>query len=654
MVGVERVLQIMAYFSAVVGVLPVLTFLDSWVLLTLLGALLLGIAGDRRGRYLLSKGLATLLSIAFFGLFSFQVSLNNLVEPLIQLLCLLLAVRLASDKSPRHLLQLFLLSTMVLAASSMLTLDMAYLVYLVLIVLLVTSGLVLLSFYATDPRIRFTRQQWLLLLKVIAWLPVGSLLLMLVLFVILPRTQMPMWDFLNPHPAASIGMSDQVHPGSVAELAQSAQTAFRAEAKRLPVNSLYWRGIVLNQLNGQTWTRSAGHAKEKLISDSESEILLTIYSEPKAERYLVTLDHPRQVAQVRHDLAPDGVVTGRWREDRRIRYQVRAQYSAHSQQIGSVDSYLQLPDNLSQQLRAIGVQISAGKNYQGKVDLLEKFFLQQQLSYSITQLPATDNPIDTFLFDSRRGYCEYFASSFAVLLRLAGVPTRLVGGYLGGEFNQFGGYYLVGEDSAHVWVEALDDSAVWQRIDPSRLAINADQAFSTTGLHGLATLQALTDALLHNWSSLVLNYDLRQQFGLFRQAAEQVRGLKDFDSRILWRLFWLLPFLLPFVLLSLKKHRSGRSERLLKAYRQQVAKCTGLDSLPAMLGLFELARLSAEPLCREFAEIYGAAIYRDQSLSATELLRLKQIISQLSKRRFAIVVAMPLSLEDNTTTATLH
>ncbi len=646
MLSVKRILQLLVYLSALAGSFPVLPFLPWWLQLSLLSALLLGIIGDRRDRYLLTALPATILSCAFLLFFLLQISASNLVEPLIQMLCLLLAVRLATEKTARNVLQLFLLATIVLAASSLLTLNMAYLFYLVLTILLVTSGLLLLCFYAADQRISFNRAEWRLLLKVMILLPVSSLLLMLVFFVILPRTQTPLWNFLNPKIAANIGMSDQVRPGSVTDLAQSSRTAFRVETDRLPFAALYWRGIVLNQLEGQVWKRSATMLREKLLVTADPDVLLSFFTEPKADHYLLTLDQPRIVEGIRHELAADGVVTGRLRSGRILNYQVRARPAARSQQLGPVDEYLRLPRQLSKRLQEVGERVSQGGNYRDKIDRLNEFFIGRQLNYSSRQLPTTTDPVDIFLFESRRGYCEYFASSFALLLRLAGVPSRLVGGYLGGEYNDLGGYYLVGEDLAHVWVEALDDQGLWQRIDPSRLAVNAEQALLQSRRQGLSSFQTFSDALLHYWSRLVLNYDLHQQFGLLRQLARQVRDVKTIGLESLSALLWIVPLTLLLFLLCLFRRRPPREQRLIHAYHKQILYCSGLEELPNP-GLFAIARLTGEPLCREFAELYGQAYYRDLPLEPAAFRRLKRIVGELAERQDSIEVAILESVGDN-------
>ncbi|HEY5674475.1 MAG TPA: transglutaminaseTgpA domain-containing protein [Malonomonas sp.] len=632
MLSVKFLLQLFVYLTALIGLLPVLSFLAWWVQLSLFAAFLIGIVSERQGRYLLTALPATLFSVAFFGLFLFQVSLSTLVEPLIQMLCLLLAVRLATEKTPRNILQLFLLATIILAASSLLSLDLTYLICLLLIILLVTSGLMLLSFYAADQQLRFNRAQWKQFLKVMLLLPGCSLLLMLLFFVLLPRTQTPLWDFLNPKKVAATGMTDQVRPGSVTDLAQSSLTAFRVESDRLPVDSLYWRGVVLDQLDGQVWKRKAIGLQEQPVPNPESSVQLQFFTEPKADRYLVTLDQPQQIAGIKHQFSADGVVTGNWVAGRKVSYQVFAQYAARSKQIGVVDAYLQLPQQLSPRVLEVGRRLAIGSNYQSKMAQLNDFMRGQQLSYSNLQLPITTDPVDTFLFTSKRGYCEYFASSYALLLRLAGVPARLVGGYLGGDYNELGGYYLVGEDLAHVWVEALDDSGLWQRIDPSRFAVNAEQALWRARRQELPSFQALSDAAQHYWSRLVLNYDLHQQVELFRQVARQVRGVKSVRLESLAAGLWLLPLPLLVLFFYAYRQRRTRRQRLVNAYRRQALRTCRLG-VPLNLGIFALARLSGEPLCSEFAEIYARSYYRDQSLDAADYRRLQLILKQLSRRK---------------------
>src|SRR6185369_3467324 len=143
--------------------------------------------------------------------------------------------------------------------------------------------------------------------------------------------------------------------------------------------------------------------------------------------------------------------------------------------------YLQLPDRLPSRVMSLVSEIvRTGKDDQARVEFLESYFRNGGYRYSTKDLATGDRALEQFLFEKKQGHCEFFASSFALLLRAAGVPCRLVGGYLGGEYNELGGYYLITNDKAHVWVEAFIEGSGWMRIDPSSFAANAGEVWSPT------------------------------------------------------------------------------------------------------------------------------------------------------------------------------
>ena len=154
----------------------------------------------------------------FFVYYGLQLNRGNFIPPVINTLTLLLAVRLLTVKAARNYLQIYVLALFALASSTLLELTPYFLLFLVLLVFLVTIGLVLVTFFTVDARIRLTRFQTRLVTSLALVLPVGSLLLMGLFFPVLPRTQQPLWDFLNPNVSAAPGFSEQVQPGSVARI----------------------------------------------------------------------------------------------------------------------------------------------------------------------------------------------------------------------------------------------------------------------------------------------------------------------------------------------------------------------------------------------------------------------------------------------------
>lgn len=641
MMAVDTILQLLASLVALTGTLPAFLYLDLPVQLAAVIALAAGFVLDRRGARLLPPLPATLLSFACFFFYLLQMSRSHIVEPLVNMLVLLLAVRLVTEKSGRNLLQIFVLATFILAASSLLTLSIGYLVCLLLLVGLVAFGLLLTSFHATDPALRLNRGQWRSLLATGAILPLGSLLLMLVFFVLLPRTQFPLWRFLNPAAQPTAGVSDEVDPGSLANLGSSGRPAFRAEMPEIDPSRLYWRSLVLNTTDGRRWTRKTPAPADISLRGSDKFLHQVIISEAQSNRYLTGLDLPRGFGDIRYHSASDAVFSTRRRFDQRHRYTVtsdaHAQLTLKSPQ--QSDFYLRVPQRIAPRVAAAAREIARGKNRTDKIRATREFFIGQRLSYSARNLPISDTPVDNFLFDSKRGYCEYFASSFALLLRLAGVPSRLVGGYLGGRYNNLGGYYLVNDDMAHVWVEALDDDNRWRRINPSRLAINA--AATVTGLkrESFDWAQAVSDYLDTSWNRLVITYDLQRQLELAFSAGRSLRRLRgDWSGDLRW---WLVaPVLVGAVLLAARRRvrRGNRRQALLRSYLRQIEKAAGVPELPPDLGLFTLAELSGEPLCHEFARLYGAEVYGETPLTPEQVHQLRQIIRKLAARRLQLAL----------------
>jgi hypothetical protein len=148
---------------------------------------------------------------------------------------------------------------------------------------------------------------------------------------------------------------------------------------------------------------------------------------------------------------------------------------------------------------------------------------ERRYSYSL-ELPDTRGklPLDAFLFDVKRGHCEYFSSALAVMLRAVGIPARNVTGFLGGEYNPYGGYYGVRQADAHSWVEALLPGRGWVVLDPtpaSRDGFNPSSLFSN--------LRAMADAMRAYWMTRVVGYDLRGQ-------VRALRELRDFFRSFSW------------------------------------------------------------------------------------------------------------------------
>jgi hypothetical protein len=317
----------------------------------------------------------------------------------------------------------------------------------------------------------------------------------------------------------------------------------------------------------------------------------------------------------------------------RFRYTVQVVPGADLQVRGRLprDFYLKVPPTVSPRVAAAAVEIAtSGARSSERLAALATFFRKRQLTFAEDDLPGGPDPLDAFLFDKRRGYCEFFASAYVTLARLAGVPARLVGGYFGGEYNALAGYYLVTDDMAHVWAEVLTDSGVWQRVDPSQWARNAGTTLGMARTAGLEPWQRLSDTLNYHWVQLVVVFDLNRQLELWRGARSAWHDWRRVGG---WHWLGLLAggglAIAGMAWFSRHRRPLGREARLLATLharaRRRLGAAVALDSL----GLVELAERLDSDACREFARIYQGAIFRDRALTSAEFARLQALLREI-------------------------
>lgn len=368
-------------------------------------------------------------------------------------------------------------------------------------------------------------------------LTLQALPLAVVLFVLFPRLSTPLWN-LSPHEdKARSGISDSLEPGSISELVVDGQPAFRVrfEGPIPPESRRYWRGPVIWYSDGRRWTGWPGGARQGratgLVERAE-EIAYQVELEASGKRWLFALDMPIQAPENSQILADFQVLASKPVTSTKY-YRV---VSAQSYQTGKIGleqevAGTQLPDNITPRMRELVAswqQVAAGP--EEIIDLALGFFREEPFYYTLLPPKLGENPADEFLFETRRGFCEHYASSFALLMRIAGIPTRIVLGYLGGEYNGLGGYVLVRQSDAHAWVETWLTGKGWVRVDPTaavapgrverndlleQLASGAPMRFRLDDVSTLRrwahNLRLLGDAIGTGWRDWVLGLSSARQ-----------------------------------------------------------------------------------------------------------------------------------------------
>jgi len=299
-----------------------------------------------------------------------------------------------------------------------------------------------------------------------------ALPIMLILFVFFPRLSGPLWFMHSDERVGTTGLGDSISMGSISNLVLSRAVAFRVDFSD-PVPAppdRYWRGPILWDTDGKGWTRGEHIAQRppKLISN-QPETKYSVTMEPTDNRWVMVLDLPSDIPAAA-EMSGDFQVMRKDPIRSRLRYSAssRLRYNTGPISHGERTRGLQLPDNITQRMKGL-VQTwsSASTNNGGVVIQALSHFRNEEFYYTLRPPLLGSNPVDQFMFESRRGFCEHFASSFTLLMRLAGIPSRVVTGYQGGEINPLGGHLVVRQSDAHAWSEVWLKGLGWVRIDPT-------------------------------------------------------------------------------------------------------------------------------------------------------------------------------------------
>lgn len=380
-----------------------------------------------------------------------------------------------------------------------------------------------------------------------------ALPLALLLFLLFPRMAGAFW-VLPQSQSAVTGLGDTMSPGSITSLSDSDDPAFRVrfEGAQPPPEERYWRGPVLHDFDGYTWRRAPG----RFYRQPSLEYLGPAYRyrvtlEPSSQRWWFALDTVTQSPSRRVMLTFDYQLLASEPVTRPTTYE--AVSHTQTRTMGPISTLARRYDtelppgrnlrsmSLAKQMRAA---VSTDRDF---VTAVLTLFRRGGFEYTLTPPRLDLDSVDDFLFNTHRGFCGHYASAFVTLMRAAGVPARVVTGYLGGEWNPIREYYLVRQSDAHAWAEVWLDGSGWTRIDPTAVvaperlrrgvydllpdSLSAPERM-LRDTPWLAEARQGWDALNDWWNERVVRFDFRSQIDLLRWLGV--------DSPELRHLGWLL------------------------------------------------------------------------------------------------------------------
>ena len=446
---------------------PMFGSLPSWVPLLFLIALAAKFWMEPKGYRLRSLVWKLVLVALILSLLFFSYGSLRGIEPGVSLIVMLTSVKILEAHTAREFHIMIMVAWVLCLCGFFLSQNLA-----IALCLLIAFTLLLVAL------VQFHRGS-----SSAFWPPVrtaGKLLaqaapLIILLFLFFPRLSTGFRFQITPQRGASAGFSDRLSPGSVSSLANSSEVAFRVEfpdGKIPPLRAMYWRGAVMWHGEGLEW--EAPKAQVALPSTSQGPphgqaLRQWITIEPHDASWMFALDWPAN-PPAGAKLVPGNYLLSNQPIHKPRRYEVVSYPEIPNNRLHSRERepLLQVPADTNPAVRALAQSWSAEKaEPRAIVNKALGFFRTQGFRYSFTPGEYRQNDLEEFLFHRRLGFCEHYAASFATLMRLAGIPARVVTGYLGGEYNEIGHFFLVRQADAHAWCEVWFPDSGWQRIDPT-------------------------------------------------------------------------------------------------------------------------------------------------------------------------------------------
>ncbi len=528
--------------------------LNAMILALGFGALIFSFFGERlRLHLVLSRGMGNLAAVIalVFALLDYFLISGDLIIASAHMVILIQAVRLFSLNGNRDYYQLYGLSFFGLISAAGLTFSLSFIVFFLFYLLMLTWTLILHHFKEATERaglgptaglhasgVTLVTARFFMTVSLIALL---SFFITLAFFYTIPRIGFGYLRSQNRLRHLS-GFSTTVDLGVFGPVLLDPQIVMRVEVPQGKASQrtapVRWRGMAFDYYDGRSW--KSGAPFDRLIR-SEGSGVFRIRKRPTTRHVLEQVFYVEPL-DIDVAFSAPGIfsLSGRFhylranrmgiiklpsygRRGARLKYGVQSEIAStdHGREIhpseppaeDEQDFSLQVPEG-SEQIRLLAERVAGDLERDSeKVEAIETF-LKQQYTYSLdVERNPAHRPIDDFLFYQKRGYCEHFATAMTLMVRSLGIPARLVSGFLGGEWNEFGGYYLVRQKNAHTWVEVYLPQWGWVTFDPTPPGASREPTLPI-----MASLFKFIDALRLKWNRYVINYQLKDQIAVVRTA----------------------------------------------------------------------------------------------------------------------------------------
>ncbi|OHE58268.1 MAG: hypothetical protein A2Z47_14060 [Thermodesulfovibrio sp. RBG_19FT_COMBO_42_12] len=553
------------------------------------------------------------------------------------------AIKSFDLKEPWDHLQVYFMALLQLIIASELTQSIAFGAVFILFLVTLVTAMVLAHFMKEGTVLRIGIR------KPVVYISLLTLLITIALFVSTPRISGGVWGKSHIKKIKSAGFSEKVKMGSFGELKLDPTVVMRTELNPMIPGPYYWRGMTLDYFDGTSWNstlidtrRSVSRTDDEFIVQpfSGSLVIQKIMLEPIDSDVIFGLDRVISIKGdfIRLEKNPAASLFVHRRGARRLQYVVRTDIvtTTQSTDFGLWKKYLNIPDFLRDKIKAFTDKVLRSEGTKPMSDLRKASMIERYLKknyrYSLNVKPPDDNinPVLYFLFESKAGYCEHYATAMTMMLRSAGIPSRVVTGFFGGELNEYGDYIIVRQSDAHSWVEAVIDGR-WKRFDPTPSVL----------IERPSALLLYIDMLRMKWERYVVAFSLSDQKEIVKTVSMPFRLplMPDFRPRgFSGVIYVLLPLSGIVMMLFLLKHLRLRRYGFVTAQYlklRNIVKNKGAEISPSSTPSEvkqEAVNLGMDGRIEDFLKLYEEHRFGGKEMRGEDRARYRNLIKEIKRQ----------------------
>ncbi|MFZ5906946.1 MAG: transglutaminaseTgpA domain-containing protein [Nitrospirota bacterium] len=465
------------------------------------------------------------------------------------------------------------------------------------------------------------------------------LLLTILFFVSLPRVSARVWGKSHMKSIKTVGFSERVDFGSFGDIKSDPTVVMRVELSGAANSPYYLRGMTLDYFNGISWVNTLDKFRISKTGEvfvlrpftREDAMVQKIFLEAMDTDVLFGMSEVAAVEWAGYSLTADRAYSLflPFKKGKRFTYLVYSIRESPSVPESDMRRNMLLPPGMEDIFRLAGDVTDPSDSSRRKAEKIEQYLLRNYAySLSVRRPPDGISPVDDFLFNTKTGYCEHYATAMVLMLRSLGIPSRMVTGFVGSEVNDYGGYLIIRQSNAHSWVEAGIDG-VWKRYDPT------PPVFASAG----SGLSLFLDMIRMQWNRYVIGFSVFDQRDIARFISlpfylQAMPGMKV-RSMVLLAMLAVLPagLMLLWVFSALRGKRYHLITRYYLRFKRLVRKRGGrvtASSTPAEVK-YEAEKRGLEGRVSEFVTMYEEHRFGGKAMNKEEKSRYRMLLKELER-----------------------